>query len=717
MNTFPLSRSANGVFRPPAHSALLVPFNPAQCKSALPAALAVCAKAAAHSDCHEDFMASPPSLHTPPLLPPACPDRVTGPRYAFLSLLLLCLLISAGCVKVPKEDPAAKYRTNMEETMPVPYTPRDDGVPLTPAELQAFKTVSELDRNLSAEDARIVELHFKYFVHQKRATFERFLERTARFLPYIKKVFDERGIPADIAYLAMVESGGNPNAISPAGAVGLWQFMPFTGKKFGLSQDSWVDERRDPYKATYAASDYLLKLYNDFSKWNLAVAAYNAGEGKIGRAVNGTGASDFFELCRLDCQLEESARLKTETRDYVPRLIAIAKIMRNLRRLGFSEPSPGMAWDLTPITVPPGTNLSGLARQIDLTWDEFSGMNPAYRRTASPPASSSTAYVPPNKMAEAVRWLASSEARTYAGWKEYQVRKGDSLASIAKRNKVSVAAIREANGFSALPKPGSTILLPGGGQKVEPVYAALPETASSASASAGAYTVRSGDTLFSLAQQWGTDVNSIRLANRMGKKDALKPGTRISIPGNSKSKPATVSPAPIKGSANTPGGQANMPRPSYTVRSGDTIGSIAKSCGVSVSALCAANGLDRNKPKLRTGQKLSIPAKPGSDTGGKPSVKASEDAGTERSNQPATAKPLSSNQPAAAKPASSGQPAKGAPERSTPAKPQGGRVTVKAGDTLYSIARANNVSPQALLKANNLDNNAKIKPGQKLVLP
>ena len=613
----------------------------------------------------------------------------SGLRVFSLSALLICFLLACGCVKKPKEDPVAKYRANMEEMMPIPYTPRDDGLPLTSDELHAFKTVSDLDRDLSAEDAQIVELHFKFFVHQRRSTFERFLERTSRFLPYIKKVFTDRGIPEDIAYLAMVESGGNPNAISPAGAAGLWQFMPFTGKKFGLAQDSWVDERRDPYKATYAASDYLLKLYNDFSKWHLAVAAYNAGEGKIGRAVTGTGARDFFELCRLDCQLEEKARLKDETRDYVPRLIAVAKIMRNLKRLGFKEPTPDMAWNLNPITVPPGTNLSGLARQLDLTWDEFSGMNPAFRRTASPPAGTSTAYVPPEKMADAVRWVASAEARSYAGWKEYRVKKGDSLASIAKRNKTTVAAIREANGFSSLPRTGTTILLPGGSQKVEPVYAALPKDASSPSASAGAYTVRSGDTLYSLAQQWGTDVASIRLANRMGNKNTLKPGERISVPGNSKNKPKSASPSSVRSSSGV-SGQAGVPRSTYTVRSGDTVSGIAQSCGVSISALCEANGLDRKKPLLRIGQNLAIPGKTASG-----SVKT---AGSGTASSSPAAKPAGQVKPA-------------------PAISAGGSVTVKPGDTIYSIARANKVSPQALQKANKLDNKSKIKPGQKLRLP
>ncbi|MDR2488900.1 MAG: LysM peptidoglycan-binding domain-containing protein [Desulfovibrio sp.] len=519
----------------------------------------------------------------------------SGTRTAFFAALI-CILTAGGCATASKDDSDAKYRSITEETMPEPYIPRDDGMPLTPEELRAFRTVGDLDRKLGTEDAHVVELHFKYFVHQQRASFERFLERASRFLPYIKKVFNDRGIPGDIAYLFMIESGGNPNAVSRAGAVGLWQFMPFTGRKFGLVQNNWIDERRDPYKSTYAASDYLLKLYGDFAEWNLAVAAYNAGEGKIGRAVSDTGAMDFFDLCRLDGQREERARLKAETRDYVPRLIAVSKIMRNLNLLGFSDPSPDAAWNLTPVTVPQGTNLSALARRLDLAWDEFSGMNPAFRRAASPPTHQSSAYVPPDKAADASLWLAGKESRIYVGWKEYRVKKGDSLASIAKRNNLSVAAIREANGFSSLPKPGTVILLPGGGQKAAAVHAAPPEKA--ASPGAGVYVVRSGDTLFSLARRWGTDVAAIRAANRLDESSVLKPGMRVKIPGNSKGKAGA--PAPGKNTATRAGNQT------YTVCPGDTLYSIARANNVSPQALRKTNRLDA-KGRIRPGQKLLLP--------------------------------------------------------------------------------------------------------------
>ncbi|MDR3357445.1 MAG: LysM peptidoglycan-binding domain-containing protein [Desulfovibrio sp.] len=469
------------------------------------------------------------------------------------------------------------------------YTPRDDGRPLTSDELYAFKTLGDLDRNLSPEDARTVELHFKFFVHERRALFERFLTRSARFLPYVVGVFTSRGIPKDVSYLFMVESGGNPNAYSRASASGLWQFIPLTGRKFGLAQNAWVDERRDPYKATYAASDYLLKLYNDFDNWHLAVAAYNAGEGKIGRAVNGTGAKDFFDLCRLDEQLEERARLKPETRDYVPRLLAVAKIMRNLKRLGFEEPGPDAAWKLTPVSLPPGTNLAGLAKQLDLSWEEFTAINPAFRRTASPPTAASTAYVPPDKLTVAVNWAAGPEARAFAGWKEHTVKKGESFASIAKRYKVSADAVKSANGMTALPPAGSVVLIPSG--KGGPAQSAAPALTASAGTKAqtGKSTVPAGGKNARPAAAGTPSAGS--------KAQAAASGTRAAggKPQASASKPQAAGNKPARGRGGT-----------VTVKAGDTLYSIAKAGKVSMKALMEANNM---KPGtlLKIGRKLVIP--------------------------------------------------------------------------------------------------------------
>ncbi|MDR1686787.1 MAG: LysM peptidoglycan-binding domain-containing protein [Desulfovibrio sp.] len=480
------------------------------------------------------------------------------------------------------------------------YTPRDDGRPLTPDELHAFKTLGDLDRNLSPEDARTVELHFKFFVHERRAVFERFLTRSARFLPYVVGVFTSRGIPKDVSYLFMVESGGNPNAYSRASASGLWQFIPLTGRKFGLTQNAWVDERRDPYKATYAASDYLLKLYNDFGNWHLAVAAYNAGEGKIGRAVGGTGAKDFFDLCRLDEQLEERARLKPETRDYVPRLLAVAKIMRNLKRLGFEEPDPDAAWKLTPVSLPPGTNLAGLAKQLDLSWEEFTAVNPAFRKTASPPTAASTVYVPPDKLTVAVNWAAGPEARAFAGWKEHTVKKGETFASIARRYKVSADAVKNANGMTKTPPAGSVVLIPSG--KGAPALTASAGTqAGKKSVPAGAKNARPVASKTPAAGTKTQATASKTSAPGAGAQAASSATQAAGGKAKASGSKAQEARAPASGKKAARGGRGTV-----TVKAGDTLYSIAKAGNISMKALMEANNM---KPGtlLRIGRKLVIP--------------------------------------------------------------------------------------------------------------
>lgn len=612
------------------------------------------------------------------------------PLLKFAMVLFCGLTLLSGCTgsfRQQADDASLRYLADAEEVMPIPYTPRDDGQPLSPEELHAFKTVSDLDRHLSEEEARIVELHFKHYLHQMRGSFNVYLKRSARFMPYVKQVFASRGIPDDIAYLFMVESGGNPVAQSHAGAVGLWQFMPATGKIYGLQQDNWLDERRDPYKATVAAANYLKRLHREFCNWHLAVAAYNAGEGKIGRAVSGTGASDFFDLCRLDQQLEAKARLKDETRDYVPRLIAVAKIMRNLDRLGLMRPTQDMAWNLVPMNVPPLTDLNALAWQLGLSWEAFLAMNPAYLRAASPPQQT-VAYVPPERLAEAVRWASGPEARIYAGWKEYTIRKGDSLTALAKRSKVSVDAIKKANLLTALPRQGKIILIPGEKPEgmvaqthpaVQPDAAALmassgvslrrpfplgghppamqqakpgtitasrpffpspiekhatrlsPPTlaavpgAPAATGTPGATRGYSGEApqpvLLGRAGQGGPapDVpakNEVPAKSReedARAKEAAAPAVekrRIPVAAAEKPSRGTGGKAPDAAVQTRSAERPKAATGYYRVQAGDTMYSLAKKWGTDVASIRAANKMDKNKTTVKLGQRLAVP--PGS---------------------------------------------------------------------------------------------------------
>lgn len=294
-----------------------------------------------------------------------------------------------------------------------------------------------------------------------------------------------------------------------------------------------------------------------------------------------------------------------------------------------------------------------------------------------------TAYILPEQMSIALNWLSEPESRQYADWRDYTVRRGDTLGRIAKRHGVSQSAIREANGFTNLPKSGAVILIPGRG-KGDPVMPARVDKSVPGGRSTGKYVVKPGDTLFSLAQAWGTDVNSIRLANRMGKSSSLRIGERLSVPNNSKRVPKQVNTTPRDLGKRNVGGESSV----YTVRSGDTLSGIARDTGVSAQNICRINGIQSNSV-LKVGQKLSLM----------------------EGAAPAKGK-ASSAQKSQAKTSSAKTSSKAGSSDSS-----GKMVTVKSGDTLFSIARNNRTSVDKLRKRNNLGTKSTIRPGQKLYLP
>ncbi len=561
-----------------------------------------------------------------------------APRFFLPLFLIVILAFASGCtptrISSAPDQASGAIINPPEEVVIGPELPDDDGITLTHAERLAMESTGELDKGLSAEEKKQVELHFKYFVHKKRDTFERFLERGERYLPYLKRTLRERGLPEEIAYLAMVESGYNPNAISPVGALGMWQFMPFTGKKYGLMQNAWVDERRDPFKATHSAADYLLKLHGDFGNWLFAIAAYNAGEGKIGKAIECTGAEDFFELCRLNNTIpEEKTRLKNETQQYVPRFLAVCKIMRNLEALGFKKPNSYLGYDLAEITVPEGCDLNALARKLGMKWEDFSAVNPAFKRTISPPFATSQAYVPKSQKELAMAWLVTKEAKIYAGWDEYKVRKGDTLSKISKKFGTPMDLIRVANKLkSDKLRVGAVLLVPGdaaaardflradSGGKGAPKAVASAAASGSAKAVPGRYTVKQGDTLFFIAKAYDVNLNDLRAANGMRSgESALQLGQILNIPGGvpaaapASAKKAVAS-APDKKAATAaePGKKTDVtekidkPDKQIVVRQGDTLYALARRNNTSVDEICSANGIT-DKSRLKPGQKLILP--------------------------------------------------------------------------------------------------------------
>jgi membrane-bound lytic murein transglycosylase D len=532
-------------------------------------------------------------------------------RKNFLHRILMMLscglmLFAFGCATNSANITGLTQEEWTEELVEGLELPEDDGQMLYEEERTAMDSTGMLDAELTPAQKLQVERHFKYYLHTRRTDFERYLQRAETYLPYIHKVFTEMGLPQELANLVIVESGFNPNAVSRAGATGMWQFMRGTGTRFGLANNYWLDERRDPYKSTVAAANYLKQLYDMFGDWHLAIASYNAGEGKISRAMEQTGAEDFFELCRLNQGISARAlRLRPETQQYVPRFLAVTKIMRNLELLGFSTPKFGNAPEITPVTVGPGADLAAMARSIGMEYGAFKSINPAYRKNISPVSSSSTAYVPAKYAEPAAAWLAQPQASRFAGWQRYKVRRGDSLYVISQRYGISVPVLSQANNLTGKTiREGAVILVPGGvasaGVQKAQTLPVAGETAANAGKSRVAanadkvkgrpiHTVRRGENLYRISLNYGISLASLLEANGIDAKDShLMAGQKLVIPAS--------------------GGTAaqNKARGVYVVQKGDTLYSLAQRNNISLAKLLRLNSLTPGVIIL-PGQELLIP--------------------------------------------------------------------------------------------------------------
>jgi hypothetical protein len=235
-----------------------------------------------------------------------------------------------------------------------------------------------------------VRAYLVYFSTERKAVITRYLARSTRYLPMIKRVFQEAGLPEDLAYLAMIESGFNNKAYSPAAASGMWQFIKGTGLRYGLTIDSYVDERRDPEKSTRAAANYLLDLYKQFGSWYLAAASYNCGEGRVQRELNQSNHKNFWELSANQC-------LPNETKNYVPQMIAATIIAKNPEKFGFKHVPylPPVKYDQVAVTET--TSLTAASVAVNVPAEEVQALNPELLRGITPPDTPSyTLNLPPH---------------------------------------------------------------------------------------------------------------------------------------------------------------------------------------------------------------------------------------------------------------------------------------------------------------------------------
>ncbi|MBW8771692.1 MAG: transglycosylase SLT domain-containing protein, partial [Gemmatimonadetes bacterium] len=297
-----------------------------------------------------------------------------------------------------------------------------------------------------------VQYYLDFFQGPARERFGAWLQRMPRYEPMIRARLARQGLPGDLLYLALIESGFSNSATSRARAVGMWQFMPSTGRQYGLRVDRWVDERRDPVKATDAAARHLNDLRGRFGSLYLAAAAYNAGGGKVSRGLRKLGDSADDEAEDEDMTsdstfflLYDSRYLRRETKDYVPKLIAAALIAKEPEKYGFTRPAPLPPFTYDSIIVPDATGLDVVARLAETDVATLRELNPQFLRLITPPGARAMIRLPVGTAEETATRYAALPADRRVTFKEHVVHSGETLGHIARRYGVAVADIRSAN--------------------------------------------------------------------------------------------------------------------------------------------------------------------------------------------------------------------------------------------------------------------------------
>lgn len=384
--------------------------------------------------------------------------------------------------------------------------------------------------------------YIRFFQTSGRKWYAKWLSRSHRWIAYERPILAEEGVPLDLVYLSMIESGFSAYAFSWARASGLWQFISATGRRYGLRDDFWVDERRDPGKATRGAARYLKALHGEFGDWYLAWAGYNAGEGKVRKAIQLYKSHDFWQLARA------GRYLRKETKHYVPKLIAAAIVSKHPERFGFTDVEPEAPYDYDEVEIPDATDLEIVAKAAGVTVGAVQDLNPALRRSCTPPARDGKGYVIKLPRGTRDTFLAGYEQVAPAErltFRHHRVAKGETIGAIAKKYGMPAEAILKLNGVKSakalrlnldliIPLPtqvaqnypdtgadwreGKAGRRAKHGRTNAPRPAARSERTPAAVASKGRYVVKNGDTLWSISQRFGVAVTDLQRWNALGKR-------------------------------------------------------------------------------------------------------------------------------------------------------------------------------------------------------
>ncbi len=402
-------------------------------------------------------------------------------------------------------------------------------------------------------------------------------QRSGRYTPMIREELSARGLPVELQWLPVVESGFKPRAFSWAAAAGMWQFIYDTGRRYGLNRSGWVDDRMDPYKATPAALAYLSDLYDMFDDWFLALAAYNCGEYRVLREINRTGKRDYWTM-----------RLPRETRNYVPKFLAVLHIVENPDKYGVEWPETHTPDLYEEVRIDKSVTLENIAGLLDMPQDDLKALNSDIRHGVTPP----TGYSLRVPLGAGSTLLGSLDEMPESNFKpppevsRYRVRRGDTLGHIASRFRTSVGTIRRMNRIrGSLIRAGQVLRVPARNYNASVARAPAYNTPTDAPS----HTVRRGDTLTRIARYYGTSVAVLKQDNGL-RGNLIHPGQVLRLPG-----------AGSGGGVVAEGGAVT-----YNIRSGDTLARIARNFKVSLSALMRANP-NLQARRLQIGQRIIIP--------------------------------------------------------------------------------------------------------------
>ena len=517
------------------------------------------------------------------------------------------MLLALGCAtKAPAPSLATPgcSLSNSSQCKSAPTTPAPSAVtpffesvaPSALAEVKAEPTAS-LNADREAADRVIefdipvvvnedVERWISYFQNNGRKYYAAWLSRSGKYIPMFQRILREHNLPQDLVYLSMIESGFKPVALSHAKAMGPWQFMKGTSRLYGLRTDWWIDERRDPEKSTVAAAEHLRDLYDQFNHWYLAAAGYNAGAGKITRAMQRYSTEDFWEMAQF-------RYLRPETKNYVPKLLAAAIIAKQPEAYGFTGIVYEEPIQYSKVHVPESIELRAVAEALEIDPEILSDLNPAILRGVTPPDYPDFELKVPYGMDQ--RFLdnyAKIKEASASAVVRHVVKRSETLGSIARSYGISVRDIQTMNKMKSTKlRLGQELIIPAKAIRTAPASPSakkrlpMPE----ASLQQKYHRVQRGDTLWDLSKRYNVSVSDLKSWNDIDR-STLRPGSRLKLHA------AVANPIPSRTSAQWT---------SIRVQRGDTLWSLAKKNGVTVEQLREWNDLTHGSP-LYSGKRLKI---------------------------------------------------------------------------------------------------------------